>query len=141
MLEEGVGTCSTKHALLARLAEEQGLPIHLTLGIYEMSEMNTPGVGAVLDSHDLPFVLEAHCYLTFGDARIDVTRSITWPSKPISRFLHEERIKPDQSGTYKKQLHQRILRAWIASSPEASRGLNFDELWLIREACIAALGE
>ena len=45
VLREGKGTCSTKHALLAALAHEQGLPVILTLGIYAMHERNTPGVG------------------------------------------------------------------------------------------------
>ena len=35
VLSEGLGTCSTKHALLAELAREQQLPIVLTLGIYK----------------------------------------------------------------------------------------------------------
>jgi hypothetical protein len=33
VLREGKGTCRTKHALLARLAQEQGIPLELTLGI------------------------------------------------------------------------------------------------------------
>src|SRR3954453_14970673 len=41
VLSESRGTCSTKHALLARLAVEQDQPIHLALGIYEMCEANT----------------------------------------------------------------------------------------------------
>src|SRR5262245_1784948 len=45
VLEEGRGSCTTKHALLAELAREQGIEVHLTLGIYAMSERNTPGVG------------------------------------------------------------------------------------------------
>src|SRR5437016_6324405 len=53
VMRERRGTCSTKHALLARLAIEQRLQISLMLGIYEMSELNTPGVGAVLRHHRL----------------------------------------------------------------------------------------
>ena len=45
VLREGKGTCSTKHALLAALAHEQGLPVALTLGIYAMHERNTQGLG------------------------------------------------------------------------------------------------
>jgi hypothetical protein len=138
VLTEGRGTCSTKHALLAHLAEEQGLPIQLTLGIYEMCESNTPGVGAVLNTLDLPFILEAHCYLSFEACRIDVTRELSTPADPIERLLHEERITPDQIGSYKQALHQRVLREWIA---EQSHGYSFERLWEIREACIAALSQ
>ena len=45
VLAEQRGTCSTKHALLRRLAIEQGLDVALVVGIYEMTERNTPGVG------------------------------------------------------------------------------------------------
>ena len=141
VLEEGRGTCSTKHALLARLALEQDEPIQLTLGIYEMREANTPDVGRILAAHELPYMLEAHCYLTFGDERIDVTRSPDTPVEPIERLLHEEHISPDQIGPYKVQLHLRILHAWIDSGAESARGYSLEQLWQIRQACIAALGE
>src|SRR5215813_13450772 len=65
VLVENRGTCSTKHALLAELAREQGLPVVLTLGIYEMHERNTPGVGVVLDRYGLLYIPEAHCYLRY----------------------------------------------------------------------------
>jgi hypothetical protein len=51
VLIEGRGTCSTKHALLAELARENGRQVALVLGVYEMDKANTPGVGAVL-RHD-----------------------------------------------------------------------------------------
>jgi hypothetical protein len=40
VLREGKGTCSTKHALLAALAEEQNVPVVLTVGIYAMHDRN-----------------------------------------------------------------------------------------------------
>jgi len=53
VLNECKGTCCTKHALLKVLASEQGLPIRLMLGIYEMNARNTPGVGHVLEEYHL----------------------------------------------------------------------------------------
>lgn len=141
VLDEGRGTCSTKHALLARLAEEQDQPIQLMLGIYEMDPANTPGVGGVLDAHELKLMLEAHCYLMFDSQRIDVTRAPDTPAHPIERLLHEEQISPDHIGAYKTDLQRRMLRAWITADPESSRGYTLDQLWSIREACIGALGD
>lgn len=141
VIREHRGTCSTKHALLARLAVEQRLEIALVIGIYRMGERNTPGVGRVLAASGLDYVPEAHCYLRYRAERIDVTREIADVSaEPIARFLHEEEISPEQIGDYKIALHQRWIREWMAS-PDARRGLSFDELWKIREACIAALGQ
>ena len=87
VLNEGKGTCSTKHALLKALASEQGLPIRLVLGIYEMNARNTPGIGQVLEEHHLPCIPEAHCYLVHQDRRIDVTRNFdSRDSEPIAVF-------------------------------------------------------
>ena len=138
VLEENRGTCSTKHALLAQLAKEQVVNIGLAIGIYEMTERNTPGVGPVLAKYGLPSIPEAHCYLTYQGTRLDVTRSNVAPSEPIKRFLYEETIVPDQIGRYKTELHQRFIQNWV-SQLAASR--NWQEIWQIREECIAALSE
>jgi len=137
VLEERRGTCSTKHALLAALAREQGLDARLTLGVYEMREANTPGVGAVLARHGLTALPEAHCYLTWDGRRIDVTRDAA-PAEPIARFLHEETISEGQIGEYKLALHRRLLDDWRRRQ---APGRTLEELWRAREECIAALGE
>jgi len=138
VLEEGRGTCTTKHALLAALAREQEIDVQLMLGIYEMSERNTPGVGPVLDAHGLQSIPEAHCFLRHQGERIDIT-GVPAGAEPIDRFLHEEPITLEQIGAYKIEVHRRFLAEWIRCS-EAARGPSLDEVWRIREACIAALG-
>ena len=137
VLTESRGTCTTKHALLAALAAEQGIDVALTLGVYEMTERNTPGVGRVLDRYGLAAVPEAHCYLTRAGERIDLTREVE-AAESIHAFLHEETIRVDQIGDYKIELHRRVLADWIARTP-AVRGHTLDEVWRIREECIAAL--
>jgi len=141
VLREGKGTCSTKHALLATLAQEQSLPVSLMLGIYEMHERNTPGVGAVLTQYGLVSLPEAHCYLTFEGRRIDITRSGAESTEPISHFLHEETIIPAQIGEYKVLLHRRFMQDWVNSNETLVKGLSLEEVWQIREACIAALSQ
>ena len=138
VLEEGRGTCTTKHATLAELAREQHIDVQLMLGIYEMHERNTPGVGAVLEGHGLTRIPEAHCYLRYQGQRIDIT-GVAAGAEPIDRFLHEEPITVEQIGAYKNDLHRRFLRDWIART-EALAGRSVDEVWRIREECIAALG-
>ena len=140
VLPEGRGTCSTKHALLAELARGQNLPLVLTLGIYEMYERNTPGVGVVLDRYGLPYLPEAHCYLRYEGTRIDITRSGTEPSEPIGSFLSEEAIVPTQIGDYKVDFHKKFLRSWLTNTSVAGNR-SFAEVWKIREECIAALAQ
>lgn len=141
VLRQAKGTCSTKHALLAALADEQKLGLALMLGIYEMHDRNTPGVGAVLAQYRLAFIPEAHCYVTCGSTRIDVTRSGVAPAEPISRWLHEETIVPEQVGDYKVAMHRQFMQDWVRHHPEMAAGLSFEQVWQVREACIAALAQ
>ena len=136
VLREGKGTCSTKHALLARLAQEQGIPLELTLGIYEMNERNTPGIGRVLARYGLDAVPEAHCYLKYGNCRLDVTRAVSVQAEPVRTWLWEENIRPDQIGEYKVSLHQAFIRSWAARQRPP---LVWERVWRIREECIRAL--
>src|SRR5206468_3902356 len=113
VLEERRGTCTTKHALLAELAHEQGIAVQLMLGIYEMNQRNTPGVGRVLQKYGLSYIPEAHCYLRYQGERIDVT-GVPPGGEPIERFLHEEVITVDQIGAYKNELHRIFLADRVA---------------------------
>jgi hypothetical protein len=139
VMRESRGTCSTKHALLRRLATEQSVDVALVIGIYEMHERNTPRVGTVLQRFGLTTLPEAHCYLRFRGHRVDVTREIdAHPLATITHFLYEEDISPEQIGDYKTTLHRQFLRRWIAENGTASVR-DLDEIWQIREECIAAL--
>jgi len=139
VLTEERGTCSTKHALLRRLATEQGLDIALVLGIYEMNEQNTPGVGHALRKYGFSTLPEAHCYLRAFGKRVDVTRAIDiGPATAMLHFLHEEDITPAQITHYKTALHQQFLSWWMADHSELG-GWTLADVWAIREECIAGL--
>jgi hypothetical protein len=139
VMREQRGTCSTKHALLRRLALEQGIDVQLMLGIFEMSGDNTPGVGSVLENHGLKSLPEAHCYLCIDGQRIDATRD--FDAEPLTadfEFLHEEEISAEQIGAYKTAIHREFLQRWLAQMG-AGHGWDLDEVWKIREECIRAL--
>jgi len=129
---EGKGTCSTKHALIAALAKELKIDVHLMLGIYAMKESNTPGVGKVLDSSEYDFLPEAHCYLKYKGHFIDLTGVSGTNAEPINEFFIEEQIIPDQIGSYKEDFHKNYIKQWAEES-------KFEEIWTLREACIHAL--
>ena len=132
VLIEGRGTCSTKHALIATLAEELEVDVHLMLGIYPMKESNTPGVGNILDNSEYDFLPEAHCYLKYKEERIDITGLSGSNTGPISELILEKRIVPSQIGKYKQDFHQNYIKQWRKAS-------KFNEIWSLREACIKAL--
>ena len=140
VLEEHHGTCSTKHALLKRLIDEQEVDgVELRTGIYAMTDANTPGIGPVLAQHGLESIPEAHCYLVVEGQRIDITRQLPPGVEPITTFLAEEVITPDQTTMYKREFHRRFLGERIAA--DAYPGHTLDSLWAVREQCIAALAE
>ncbi|WP_035512519.1 hypothetical protein [Halalkalibacillus halophilus] len=138
MFKEEVGTCSTKHAALAKLCEEQNVEdILLFTGIYEMDGINTPGIGEVLEKYNLKALPEAHCYLKYEGQHYDFTRSETSENE-ISYFLDEKAIRPWQIGADKEEYHQSYISHWIKKNGLEPK-YTPDEIWKIREACIHQL--
>jgi hypothetical protein len=138
VLTEHRGTCSTKHAILARLCEEQGIKdIQLVIGIYEMNDSNTKGVGTVLDKYGLHYIPEAHCYLKYNNKRFDFTNKQD-EGEPIEIFLLEQVVKPNQVGSYKRNIHKNFLQQWIELQNKDS-DMPLEQIWNIREECIEAL--
>jgi hypothetical protein len=71
------GTCSTKHAILKTLAEENNqTDFKLILGIFKMSGNNTPKIKSVLETYNLDYIPEAHNYLKFKNQILDFTKRI-----------------------------------------------------------------
>lgn len=135
VLNEQRGTCSSKHRLLAAVAHECGHPeVELVVGLYAMSEQNTPGVGAVLGPAGLGSVPEAHCYLRVGRRRYDFTGLGSGSTSPFAALSSEHPVSPECLPDEKARLHREAIREWAAS-----HGLAFAEAWALREACIEAL--
>jgi len=133
VLVERRGTCSTKHAFLAALSREHGMALALRVGIFAMTEANTPGVGEALRAHGFESMPEAHCYLVHDDLRIDVTHPGTTGTCSLT-FEEEHSMAPEDIGDRKLSIHRAKVAQWAAA-----RGRTFEETWRAREACIAAL--
>jgi hypothetical protein len=137
VLIQNRGTCSSKHRLLAEVAQEfQQFAITLTVGIYDMHEGNTPGVGVILDAADVASIPEAHCYLKVGDSRFDFTGSRRGATSPFQSLVCEMAVSPKDLVQYKKRLHENHLLNWAGQ-----HGLSLEDAWAIREACISALAQ
>jgi hypothetical protein len=135
VLRQGRGTCSAKHQLLAAVAQDCGHPeVHLTVGIYEMSEENTPGVGTVLNAASLTSIPEAHCYLSIEGERFDFTGLSAGRSSPFAALVAEYTVSPTNLSQIKVELHREAIAAWARD-----RGISKEAAWAAREACIAAL--
>lgn len=135
VLRQGRGTCSTKHQLLAAVAQDCGHPeVHLTVGIYEMSEENTPGVATVLNAASLTSIPEAHCYLSIEGERFDYTGLPAGSSSPFAALYAEYTVSPNNLPQVKVELHQEAIAAWASDY-----GISKEAAWATREACIAAI--
>lgn len=137
VLKERCGTCSSKHELIKRLAEENDIKdCKLILCIFKMSGHNTPKVKSLLDDYELSYIPEAHSYITLKG----VVHDLTFPENPELLYqndiLHKEEISTDQIQSYKFETHKAYLKNWTI---EGQSPYSFEELWSIREACIAAL--
>ncbi|PCC99604.1 hypothetical protein [Halopseudomonas pelagia] len=135
ILKERRGTCSFKHRLLAAVAHECGNSnVELVVGLYAMSEQNTPGVGVTLNRAGFDSIPEAHCYLRLAKQRYDFTGLSSGSTSPFSALLSEHVICPKRLTEKKKTLHHQAVASWAKQS-----GLSFDDAWALREACIQAL--
>jgi hypothetical protein len=135
VLRQGCGTCSAKHQFLATVAQDCGhSEVQLIVGIYEMSEENTPGVGTVLNAASLTSIPEAHCYLSVEGERFDYTGLSAGSSSPFAALLAEYTVSPTSLSHAKVELHKRAIAAWAKD-----RSISKEAAWATREACIAAL--
>lgn len=136
-LEEGRGTCSTKHRFLAALAHECGhTGVVLMLGLYEMCEANTPGVGAVLAAAGFSGIPEAHCYLMHDGRRYDFTGLPSGPASVFEALFEERSVSPDELVSTKAAYHRCALTKWARA-----HGIEPDRAWAIRENCIELLAD
>jgi len=135
VLRENKGTCSSKHALLKSLADENNHPeVKLMLGIFKMNEVNTPKVKKVLEKFGLKYIPEAHNYLKINHKIYDCTTISSSEINFVNDLILEAEIQPCQVSESKIEFHQNFLKQWIADKPFSS-----EEIWAIREQCIYAL--
>jgi hypothetical protein len=129
------GTCSSKHRFLAALAHESGrFDVLLTVGLYKMSERNTPGVGSVLAAAGVDVIPEAHCYLTYDGQKYDFTGLPAGQLSPFDSLTDERSVAPDNLPAVKLKYHQEAIARWATQV-----GFDSERAWRLREECIARL--
>lgn len=138
VLKDGCGTCSTKHALLKQLADENGASgLRLMLGVFRMNSTNTPKLAALLQHYQLEYVPEAHTYLRWKNEVLDFTHPAATVCHVEEDVLTEMEIQPSQITDFKVSFHQNFLHEWLTQNPHIPYSLA--AIWDIREQCIAAL--
>lgn len=139
VLSEQKGTCSSKHALLKSIANLNNVPnIELIIGIYRMTELNTPKIGTELTYNSIEFIPEAHCYLKINGKRVDLTTKKSEFKKIEKDIIQEKEIEPEQVAEFKVAYHKKFIESWLK---ESDSEFEFDQIWQIREKCIENLTE
>lgn len=132
---EKKGSCSTKHAYIQGIANNNGWKnVRLMLCIYMMTPKNTAAIAPVLNKYKLKKIPEAHTYLEIDGNIIDVTGLADSETSFETSIIHKEEIQPNQIGDYKINWHKQFLIDWAEST-----NYTAEELWAIREECIHLL--
>ncbi len=134
LFDDNCGTCSTKHALLKQLADENNFEkVKLIVGLFKMNKNNTPEISATLLQNNLEYIPEAHCYLKYEDQILDLTKINSEPTDFLDDLIEEIEISPEQITDYKVNYHKNYLVTWLKHK-QINLGLN--DIWKIREQCI-----
>jgi hypothetical protein len=133
LFKERNGTCTTKHAVIASLAQELALPVEKHLGIYAMTEDVVAGAGAILERFGLPYLPMLHCFLVSGEHRVDLTEgNRNGKRRPIDEFLHAERVEPAISAKEEYLLYRTVVGTLTGTRTEL-HGIDLHTVLRARE--------
>lgn len=134
VLKEKKGSCSSKHALIKIIADQNHIPnVALILAYYRMNKHNTPGTKAVLEHYKLHSIPEAHCYVKIDGKRYDFTHQHATIEMIKNDIISEQEMEPAQCGDAKIISHKDYINQWCGENTPA---YSPEEIWKIREECI-----
>jgi hypothetical protein len=135
LFTENKGTCSTKHGLLAGLAEEnKQTDVELMMGIFLMNEETHAVLKRFFEDKPYTVIPEAHCFLRIHGERYDFTSKKSNLDLIIPKLVREQRIDPHQVGDWKVAIHKDYIQKWLKRKPNLNRDL--ETFWAEREVCI-----
>jgi hypothetical protein len=133
LFKEGLGSCTTKHAVIATLARELGLPVVKNIGIYPMTEGLVTGTAAILEAYNLPYLPMVHCFLVYDQYRVDLTENnINGKNGPINRLIITESVRPNISAKEEYLKYRSALKDDILKQNEF-RGVLLKTVLMARE--------
>ena len=139
LFSEKKGSCTTKHAVIASLAEELGMPVHKYIGIYAMTEDIVTGTDEILTKYGLSYLPMIHCFLVYENRRVDLTEgNKNGKNKPLDDFLFIEKVIPDISAKDEYLLYRKAVQNIILSR-EDMKGADMKTILHAREEGIKLL--
>ena len=139
LFKEKMGSCTTKHAVIATLAVELGLPITKSIGIYAMTEEIVTGTDRILRACGLPYVPMVHCFLVFRSYRVDLTEgNDNGKNRPLDHFLFTRSVEPNISAKDEYLLYRRALKDLLMTRNELA-GVDISSALKARQDAVALL--
>ena len=139
LFKENMGSCTTKHAVVATLAEELELPVIKKIGIYAMTEEIVTGADKILKKYDFPYIPMVHCFLACREIRVDLTEgNDNGKNRPIDEFLFTESVDANISAKDEYLLYRNALKKHVLNRNEFKKASLKDVLHA-REEGIALL--
>lgn len=139
LFTEGFGSCTTKHAVIAALAEELDVPVAKCIGIYPMTEALVTGTGKILETYRIPYLPMVHCFLVYEHHWVDLTEgNRNGKNGPVDDFLHREPVSPNISAKDEYRLYRTALKKRILIRPEF-QGVDVKTILKAREEGLALL--
>ncbi|MCK5184477.1 MAG: hypothetical protein KAJ76_03840 [Candidatus Heimdallarchaeota archaeon] len=141
LFKENLGSCTTKHGVIATLAEELNIPLHKKVGIYKLTEVISTGTNKILKKYSIPYVPMIHCFLVYENYRFDLTEgNNNGKNTSIEEFIHDEKVIPFITTKDEYFLFKQILNEKILTSSEM-KGIEKRTLLKAREEAIKLLKE
>ncbi|MFX1456639.1 MAG: hypothetical protein ACFFDB_14790 [Promethearchaeota archaeon] len=139
--KENKGTCTTKHAVIAGLAEELEIPLYKHVGVYKFTEEISTGTKNILSKYNVPYVPMVHCFLVYKEFRFDLTEgNCNGKNTTIEELIHEEKVDPFISRKDEYLLLKKVIKEKILPSKEME-GIKERSLLKAREESIILLKE
>jgi hypothetical protein len=139
LFEENKGSCTTKHGVIAVLAEELSLPVGKTVAIYALTEEIVMGADQILNKYALPYLPMIHCFLESGNHRVDLTEgNDNGKNKPLDEFLYTEKAGPMISGRDEYMIYRKVLTEDILQRDEM-KGIDLRLILYAREEALKLL--
>ncbi|MGD9176114.1 MAG: hypothetical protein PVF29_18255 [Desulfobacterales bacterium] len=133
LFKEKMGSCTTKHAVIATLAAELDLPIYKRIGIYPMTETIVTGTHKILQTYDLPYIPMIHCFLEYREYRVDLTEgNQNGKNQPIDTLFYTERVEPNIPAKHEYRLYRQALKDRILLRDEL-KGVDIKRILHARE--------
>lgn len=139
LFKEKMGSCTTKHAVIATLAAEMEIAVDKHIGVYPMTEALVTGANAILDRYQLPGLPMVHCFLVFEGLGVDLSEgNQNGKNGPIDDFFFTAKVIPNIQGKDEYLLYRKAVKEHILPRPEF-QGINLKTILKAREEGLSLL--